>query len=1002
MAERIRAHDWGATPIGALETWPDPLIAAANIALHATFPTAIYWGRDLTLLYNDAWSPIPAEKHPWSLGRTAKEVWPDIWDVIEPQFMRVFETGEGFSAYDQLLLMERGGKRHETYWTYSFTPILGPSGEVLGIFNQGNETTANVRGLADRAAETTRLKELFQQAPAAVAVLRGPQHVFELANPTYLELVGRPDIVGKPVAEALPETAQQGFVTLLDEVYRTGVPHVGHATPVQLRRNGGMETFQLDFVYQPIRDEKGRIDGIFVEATDVTDRARAVDALRDSEERFRLVAESAPVMLWMGDANGKCVYLNGPQRAFWGVAEEDLAAFNWNDTVHPEDRDALFAPFGEAMRTQSALKVEARYRRASDGAWRLLHTDARPRFDASGAFLGMIGVNVDVTDTREAVAALENEKRRLEVLNATGALVAAELDLDVIVQSVTDAGVALTGAQFGAFFYNVIDDSGGSYMLYALSGAPREAFDNFPMPRATAIFEPTFLGKGVVRSDNVREDARYGLSGPHHGMPKGHLPVTSYLAVPVTSRTGEVLGGLFFGHVEAGVFKPEHEALLSGVAGQAATAIDNARLFRSAQREIEERRRAEAALQALNATLEERVVEEVAQRAVAEEQLRHAQKMEAIGKLTGGIAHDFNNMMAVVIGGLNLLQRRIARGETDVARYVEAAMDGATRASALTQRLLAFSRQQPLAPEPIDANRLVGSMTEMLTRTLGEQIRVETVLLAGLWRTYADPLQLESAILNLSVNARDAMPDGGKLTIETANAYVDERYAREFEIPEGQYVMICVTDTGTGMTPEVAAQAFDPFFTTKGVGQGTGLGLSQVFGFVRQSGGHVKIYSEPGHGTTLKIYLPRHYGAEATAAAKREAVGLPRGSADEIVLVVEDEERVRNYSIEALREFGYTVVAAANGAEALRLIEEGQPVTLLFTDIVMPGMTGAQLAVAARKKLPSLKVLFTTGYTRNAIVHNGVLDPGTQLLAKPFGLEQLASKVRDVLDREFA
>lgn len=826
MAERIRAHDWAATPIGPLETWPDPLIAAANIALHATFPTAIYWGRDLTLLYNDAWSPIPAEKHPWALGRAGKDVWPDIWDVIEPQFQRVFETGEGFSAYDQLLLMERGGKRHETYWTYNFTPILGPSGEVLGIFNQGNETTANVRGLADRAAETTRLKELFQQAPAAVAVLRGPQHVFELANPTYLELVGRPDIVGKPVAEALPETAEQGFTQLLDEVFRTGVPHVGHATPVELRRNGGMETFHLDFVYQPIKDEKGRIDGIFVEATDVTDRARAVTALRDSEERFRLVAESAPVMLWMGDANGKCVYLNAGQRTFWGVAEADVPTFNWNDTVHPEDRDALFTPFAEAMRTQTAFKVEARYRRASDGAWRLLHTNARPRFDAAGAFLGMIGVNVDITDTREAIAA--------------------------------------------------------------------------------------------------------------------------------------------------------------------------------AQHELEERRRAEAALQALNATLEERVVEEVSQRAVAEEQLRHAQKMEAIGKLTGGIAHDFNNMMAVVIGGLNLLQRRIARGETDVGRYVEAAMDGATRASALTQRLLAFSRQQPLAPEQIDANRLVGAMTEMLTRTLGEQIRVETVLLAGLWRTFADPLQLESAILNLSVNARDAMPEGGKLTIETANAYVDERYAREFEIPEGQYVMICVTDTGTGMTPEVQAQAFDPFFTTKGVGQGTGLGLSQVFGFVRQSGGHVKIYSEPGHGTTLKIYLPRYYGAEATATAKREAAGLPQGSADEIVLVVEDEERVRNYSIEALREFGYTVVAASNGAEALRLIEEGQAVTLLFTDIVMPGMTGAQLAVAARKKIPGLKVLFTTGYTRNAIVHNGVLDPGTQLLAKPFGLEQLASKIRDVLDREFA
>jgi PAS domain S-box-containing protein len=730
---------------------------------------------------------------------------------------------------------------------------------------------------------------------------------------------------------------------------------------------------------------------------DIDDRKRAELALQESEERFRLVADSAPVMLWMGNASGKCLYLNRVQREFWGVAVEDIPSFDWNTTIHPEDARKLFEPFEKGMRTRTSFAVEARYRRA-DGEFRILHTEAQPRFGPGGEFLGMIGVNVDVTETREAEEALRRESRLLEIVNETGAAVAAERDLDRIVQKITDAGVEITGAQFGAFFYNVVDDQGESYTLYALSGVPREAFSKFPMPRNTHVFGPTFRGESVVRSDDIIADPRYGRNEPYKGMPEGHLPVRSYLAVPVVSRSGEVLGGLFFGHATPGVFSEQHERLLAGIAGHAAIAVDNAHLFRANELELAQRRRAEEDLQSLNATLEQRVEDEVAHRFKAEEALRQAQKMEAVGQLTGGIAHDFNNMLAVVIGGLNLLQRRIAKGETDVSRYIEAAMEGANRAAGLTQRLLAFSRQQPLAPEPIQANRLVAGMTELLTRTLGEDIKIETVLSAGLWQTSADPGQLESTILNLAVNARDAMPNGGKLTIETANAHVDDDYAREFEISSGQYVLLCVSDTGTGMSPEVMAKAFDPFYTTKMVGKGTGLGLSQVFGFVRQTGGHVKIYSEVGHGTTVKVYLPRFYG-EAPTAAPRSAQGAARsGNPGEIVMVVEDEERVRNYSVEALRELGYTVVQADSGAVALRMIEAGQDVTLLFTDVVMPEMNGRELADRAVEKLPKLKVLYTTGYTRNAVVHNGTLDPGTNFLPKPFGIDQLAAKVRSVLD----
>ncbi|WP_436262065.1 CHASE3 domain-containing protein [Mesorhizobium caraganae] len=388
---------------------------------------------------------------------------------------------------------------------------------------------------------------------------------------------------------------------------------------------------------------------------------------------------------------------------------------------------------------------------------------------------------------------------------------------------------------------------------------------------------------------------------------------------------------------------------------------------------------------------------EIRTRETAESQIRQMQKMEAVGQLTGGIAHDFNNMLAVIISAMNLAQRKLARGEHDIAKFIEAAVDAATRAANLTARLLAFSRQQPLAPQVVDTNRLVTGMSDLLRRALGETIRIETVLAGGLWKTHADPSQLENAILNLAVNARDAMDDNGKLTIETANSHLDDGYAATHaEVKAGQYVMIAVSDTGAGMPADIMERAFEPFFTTKPVNKGTGLGLSQVFGFVKQSGGHVKIYSEPGEGTTIKLYLPRFFGAE-------EAV-LPAGRGDnpaevtETVLVVEDDARVRASTTDALRELGYTVIHAGSGQEALQKLADNPGVALMFTDIVMPVMNGRKLAEEALARMPQLKVIFTTGFTKNAVVHNGVLDHDVHFLAKPFTIEQLATKLRDVLD----
>ncbi len=399
-------------------------------------------------------------------------------------------------------------------------------------------------------------------------------------------------------------------------------------------------------------------------------------------------------------------------------------------------------------------------------------------------------------------------------------------------------------------------------------------------------------------------------------------------------------------------------------------------------------------LQAAN----EALLVEKSTRHAAEEQVRQMQKMEALGQLTGGVAHDFNNMLAVMMSSFELMQHRLKKGDTNIARFIESGMDAAQRAATLTQRLLAFSRQQPLAPSGIDPNKLVAGMSEMLRRTLGPDIAIESVLAGGLWRIYADAAQLESVIVNLCVNARDAMPEGGKLTVETANASLDETYARDHaDVEPGQYVMIAISDTGTGMTADVARRAFDPFFTTKEVGRGTGLGLSQVYGFVKQSGGHIKIYSELKQGTSVKIYLPRYTGAEDEKPPPRREAPLPTGSADETILVVEDEERVRDLSVTALAELGYRVIAADGAEEALRCLSETPDIKLLFTDIVMPDVNGRKLAEEALRRRPDLKVLYTTGFTRNAIVHSGVLDHDVDLLQKPFSLEGLAAKVRTVL-----
>jgi PAS domain S-box-containing protein len=861
--------------------------------------------------------------------------------------------------------------------------------------------------------------------------------------------------------------------------------------------------------------------------------------LRASEERLRLGEIAGGIATFEYDYDSHAWNWSAQAAPILGTDSE--AAEDWEKVVFPDDVLKIQAAL-EAPKQGGTFYVEFRAKHKDESLrWIAAKGQiavAAPRALLRGAIYEITNRKalevrlLALNETLEArVAELRQEAKSLEILNDIGVAIAAELDLSALVQKVTDAGTQLTHAEFGAFFYNVLREDGEAYTLYTLSGVPRSAFEKFPMPRNTAIFEPTFRGRGPVRSDDILADPRYGKNAPHKGMPEGHLLVRSYLAVSVVSRSGEVLGGLFFGHSRPGVFTERAQRIITGLAAQAAVAIDNTRLYQATQGEIESRRRAEEELQRLNQTLEQRAEEralqlatsqtrlrdtehrfgllvesvtdyaiymldadgqvvnwntgaqrikgyarediigrhfstfytaeerdagiparalaiaaatgkyeaegwrvrkdgstfwagvvinaiksqdgeligfakitrDLTERRAADERARQAQKMEGIGQLTGGVAHDFNNLLTIIIGNLETLQRSLDTAPLPpverLKRSAENAMRGSRRAESLTQRLLAFSRQTPLEPKPIDIGNLVAGLSDMLRRTLGEQVTVETVLGGGLWRANVDPNQLEVAIINLAVNARDAMPQGGKLTLETANVYLDDNYAAsQVEVAPGQYVMVAVTDSGVGMTPEVIAKAFDPFFTTKDVGHGTGLGLSQVYGFAKQSGGHVKIYSEIGDGTTIKLYFPRVHAS----VADRESHAIPavaRGSATETILVVEDDPDVRNCGCESLRDLGYDVIEAKDGDAALKLLDAHSHIKVLFTDVGLPGgMNGRQLADEARRRRPQLKVLFTTGYARNAIVHDGRLDPGVELITKPYTQAALSTKMRDIID----
>lgn len=809
MGALVRAHPWATHPLGEPDAWPQPLRTAIRLMLNSPFQMCLFWGQQGFWFYNDAYrQTLTAERHPSSLGLPAREVWPEVWEeVVGAQLTKVMSGQSAVLHENQHIVLRRNGREEDTYWTYSYGPIDDESapGGIGGVLVVTNETTAHVLATRRAIQERQRFAELFEQAPSFMTMLRGPEHIFEMANPSYSRLVGGRDVVGRSVAEALPEAVEQGFIQLLDRVYTSGEPYVATATPFLMRPapDAPVSERYVDFVYQPIKDDAGEVTRIFVEGIDVTERALAEKALRSSEARLRelnsdlekRVAEHmhgrartwqlSPDILGVLNAQGIFEISNPAWQSILGWSEETISTTTFFEFLHPDDVAHSQLAFARAMELgEPALRLENRYRHA-DGGYRWL----------------------------------------------------------------------------------------------------------------------------------------------------------SWVAIPEDDKI----------YCSARDISAEKEA-------------------------AESLARTEAAL-------------------------RQVQKMEAVGQLTGGIAHDFNNLLGGIMGALEIARAKIEQNKPeDITRYLELSETAVKRAASLTQRLLAFSRQQTLDPRPTDVNRLVSGMEELIRRSIGPAVQLHVVGADALWPTFVDPPQLENALLNLCINARDAMPDGGRLTIETSNQSLDQHAASACDLQPGQYIALRVTDTGCGMAADVIARAFDPFFTTKPIGQGTGLGLSMIYGFARQSGGQARIYSEQDMGTTVSIYLPRHDVA-ATDVEPKAADPTAQAGKREAILVVEDEPAIRELVCETLTDAGYRPLQAGDAKAGLQLLQSSATIDLLISDVGLPGaMNGRQMADAARVTRPDLKVLFITGYAESAAVGNGHLEADMHVLTKPFSLDTLHRKVRDILE----
>ncbi len=832
-----------------------------------------------------------------------------------------------------------------------------------------------------------------------------------------------------------------------------GDGHIKAKAAVAAAKAGGSARFQgyadtlagtprwWDVQVKPIVGPDGRPEKLLSISRDITAIRVAEDALRQSESRYRNMVELHPQTTWTAAPDGQLDHVN--PRWFEWTGTSGLGD-SWANGLHVDDRERTFAAWARSVASGEPYDIEHRVKML-DGEYRWMHSRAYPHRDEQRRIVKWYGTTDDVHERRIVELQLQHSEARFKAaLDAIGILWTN--DADGRMAGEQPGWASLTGQSHEAYqgfgWTDAVhpDDAGPTVDAWNEAVAARRVFAHEHRVRRRDGEWSNFIIRAVPVLDDkgsVREWVGVHTDITEQRASEARLrELNETLETRVAERTRErdrawkysldlqlvvgsdgtiraandawtaVLGWrpdeiaghhhLFFSHPEdvrtsddaltvasrTKLSAYEHRVLHKDGTYRwiSWVAVAEGDLIYASGRHITAEKEAATALAAI------------------EEQLRQSQKMEAVGQLTGGIAHDFNNLLIGITGSLELLQRRVAQGRVgEIDRYVNAAQGAATRAAALTHRVLAFSRRQTLDAKPTDVNRLVSGMADLIRRTVGPSIEIEVVGAIGLWSTLVDQNQLESALLNLCINARDAMPDGGRLTLETANKWLDERAARSRDLPCGQFISLCVTDTGTGMTPAVIERAFDPFFTTKPIGTGTGLGLSMVYGFARQSGGQVRIYSEVGKGTTMCIYLPRHHGSAAAEEAY-ESEEAPRAEQGETVLVVDDEPTIRMLVTEVLEELGYTALEAGDGSTGLKIVQSTARIDLLITDVGLPGgMNGRQLADGARVVRPDLKVLFITGYAENAVMGNGHLDPGMQVLTKPFTMDSLGARIKQLI-----
>ncbi|WP_221439286.1 PAS domain-containing protein [Xanthomonas arboricola] len=939
MAQAVRAYDWAATPLGPTTQWPSPLRNAVSLMLSSPESMYVVWGDALTFFYNDAYTPILGPRQPHALGAPLRELWADAWEAVRAPIEAAF-AGRASRFEEVPIGMNRYGTPEDTWWTFSFSPIYLDDGRVGGAFCVTNEVTDRKVAQNRLADEHERLIRLFEQAPMFMAFLSGPQHRVEFANPCYSRLIGHRDVIGKPLAEALPDLVEQGHLHRLDEVYQSGRAYAANALAynVQAAPGGPVERRLLDLVYQPIAGADGTVSGIFVQGLDITDRIGLERAVREAEVRNRQILDSVmDYAIIATDLHGLVTSWNEGAQRILGWSEAEMLGQTLERTFTPEDveRRQILIEAAAALESGSGMDERWHVRKSGQRFW--ANGSLMVLRDETGAAIGFVKVLRDRTAERLASEALRESERRLDALvrASSQSIFSASADWRELRQLVGEG---------------------------ALSDALSASLN---------------WQQEMVHPD---DRARLAEAIAHSIVNKTGLDV-EYRVLDADQRVGWTL-------MRAIPLLDEGEQIVEWFG----TAAD-----------ITDKRLAEQQLRQLTETLEERVRERSAALLLAEEKLRQSQKMEAVGQLTGGLAHDFNNLLTAISVGLELLQTRIEQGKYDrLERYVEMAQSSAARATALTQRLLAFSRRQTLAPTALEVQALVQGMHDIIARTLGPSIALQLRPAADPWKVLVDAPQLENALLNLCINARDAMPDGGELTIAVANRVLDAGAAQQLDLPIGEYVCLSVQDTGTGMSADVMSKVFEPFFTTKPIGQGTGLGLSMIYGFTRQSGGHVRIDSEVGIGTTMALYLPRFDGVLAQDEAVPATEQPLRSTAPSCtVLLVEDETAIRVLMSEVLSEAGYRVIETAEGSAAVERLRSQETIDLLVTDVGLTGgLNGRQVADAGRQSRPTLPVLFVTGYAATAAVGAGQLEDGMEVLTKPFLAVDLERRVAQLLERK--